>query len=363
MRPSLFRTPRRFFPAFLIAVLLTLSVGACGDKFNVDTLGVTRPPDSYGDTSYVLQQPIWGGFSSPSDITVGHEPFLYVAETNANRIAMLDLSGARIGVSRPIPRPIAIAQDYRFNLLICAELDTVINGQAATFGAVYKVDLVAASHDIASAPVTLVYFEPSAPQRRFTGVAVLADNSYYVTRTGPNNASIVDPDDAVMLFSKTGQVASKVQWPVLAVDGTGLTTITSPTGICTLPRKSSDFIFTQKGNKSLFRMQWITQRTTGDVTQWESWYTPSRDGAVDFLRVNLFSEPEGVTADGAGNVYVVDAAKDSVFTFNASGFLTQAFGGPNQFRHPRGLAYFDKTLYIADTGNNRILRFKLSTDL
>ena len=38
--------------------------------------------------------------------------------------------------------------------------------------------------------------------------------------------------------------------------------------------------------------------------------------------------------------------------------------GPTQFRNPHGVAYYeaDKILLVADTGNNRILRFKLSTD-
>ncbi|MDZ7623899.1 MAG: hypothetical protein U5J96_05550 [Ignavibacteriaceae bacterium] len=31
------------------------------------------------------------------------------------------------------------------------------------------------------------------------------------------------------------------------------------------------------------------------------------------------------------------------------------------FNEPHGVAFFDKTLYVADTGNNRIVRFILST--
>ena len=43
-----------------------------------------------------------------------------------------------------------------------------------------------------------------------------------------------------------------------------------------------------------------------------------------------------------------------------------SFGGTGlsstQFRSPSGVAYFDKILYVADAGNSRILRFKLTTD-
>jgi len=45
------------------------------------------------------------------------------------------------------------------------------------------------------------------------------------------------------------------------------------------------------------------------------------------------------------------------------GDLLIAFGGPEQFDSPHAVAFFDKTLYVADTGNNRILRFILSTEI
>lgn len=344
----------------LSALLLT---AACGDTFDTDELGATAPPDTYGDTSYVLQQPIWTGFSAPSDVHLGFEPFIYVAERDGNRITMMDLSGTSIGSSAPVDRPTAISQDHRLDLLVCGEFDTTIGGRAATFGAIYRIHMVDAGHNIASARVERVYFDPLNPDRRFTGIAVMENNTYYVTRTGPNNASLVDPDDAVMLFDTDDTPRPRVEWPGLSVDGTGLATITKPTGITTLSRPTNDFIFTQQGEKSLFRTQWITQRTSGDVTQWESFYTPARDGDLDFLRVSLFDRPEDVTVDEAGNIYVIDAGLDSLFKFNNSGFITQAFGGPEEFLRPEGVAFFDRTLYIADTGNDRILRYVLSTEL
>jgi hypothetical protein len=349
--------------AAIAGLTLFLFAAGCSEKFDLNDLGATRPSTSFGDTSYVLQQPIWTGFNEPMDVHVGYEPFIYVADAGSNRIVMLDLAGAVVGASGYIKRPVAIAQDHRLNLLVCAEFDTTINGQAATFGAIYKIDLYAARHAIAQAAIRRVYFDPLNTHRRFTGIATLADNSYYAARTGASNASIIDPDDAVMLFTPDDSVTQRVYWPTLPVDGSGLATLTKPTAIATFPKKTTDFLFTQQGEQALFRAQWITQRTTGDVTQWESYFTPARDGAVDFLRVRLFSRPEDITVDAAGNVFVIDAGLDSLFRFNNSGFITQAFGGPAAFNRPSGVASFDKTLYIADTGNNRILRYVLSTDL
>jgi len=344
-------------------ITAAMLLAACGDTFDTADLGTTPPQDTYGDTSYVLQQPVWTGLNEPADVHLGREPFIYVAERGANQVTMLDLAGTIIGSSGFIKRPTALSQDYRLDLLVCGEFDTTIGGTDATFGALYRIKMVDAGHSIRIAGIKRVYFDPLNPDRRFTGISVLADNRYYVTRTGPNNTSLVDPDDAVMLFSKDDIPRPRVEWPGLTVDGTGLATLTVPTSITTLPRISTDFLFTQKGDKSLFRMQWITQRTSGDVTQWESYYTPARDGDIDFLRVSLFDRPEDVTVDDAGNVYVIDAGLDSLFRFNPSGFITQAFGGAEMFSQPEGVAFFDRTLYIADTGNDRILRFVLSTDL
>ena len=346
-----------------VSAVLALLVAACGDTFDTKDLGTTAPPDSYGDTSYVQLQPVWGGFAEPADVHLGFEPFIYVTERGADRVTMLDLSGRVIGSSAPLRRPDAISQDHRLDLLVCADFDTTIGGRTVTFGAIYRIDLVEARHNIAVAPVRRVYFDPLHPDRRYTGIAILPDNSYYVTRTGPNNSSPVDPDDAVMLFSDDDQPRPRVEWPGLSIDGTGLATITRPTAIATFPKPTSDFVFTQSGEKSLFRTQWITQRITGDVAQWESFYTPARDGDLDFLRISLFDRPEDVSVDDAGNIYVIDAGRDSLFQFNAGGFLTQAFGGPAQFSAPEGVAFFDRTLYVADTRSNRILRFVLSTEV
>ena len=43
-----------------------------------------------------------------------------------------------------------------------------------------------------------------------------------------------------------------------------------------------------------------------------------------------------------------------------------SFGGTgtslSQFNNPSGVAYYQQVLYVADTDNKRILRFKLTTD-
>lgn len=346
-----------------VAFAFVLFIPSCTDRFDVNSIGTSKPPNKFGDTVYVLQSPIWTGFNKPTDVLVGYEPFIYVADAGNNRIAMFNIAGELVGYSGYIRNPVALAQDHRLNLLVCAEFDTTIGGQAATFGAIYRINLYSARHNIAQAKIERMYFDPLNAFRRFTGVATLADNSFYVARTGLNNTSIVDPDDAIMLFTKEGALSPRQYWPFLSVDGTGLSTITGPTGLATFNSFSSDFIFTQQGMKSFFKTQWMTFRSIGDVSQWESYFTPSRDAGADFIRVNLFKRPEDVTVDAVGNIFVIDAGTDSLYQFNRAGILTQTFGGTAQMNAPEGVAFFDKTLYIADTGNNRILRYVLSTNV
>jgi DNA-binding beta-propeller fold protein YncE len=77
----------------------------------------------------------------------------------------------------------------------------------------------------------------------------------------------------------------------------------------------------------------------------------------------IFSQPEGSALDNSFNIFIADADKDSIYKFNSFGDELQSFGGPETFNQLYGVDFFNKTLYVADTGNNRILRFILSTEL
>ena len=87
-----------------------------------------------------------------------------------------------------------------------------------------------------------------------------------------------------------------------------------------------------------------------------------------------------VAADGSNYLFVLDGGSDSLFVFTGQGIegvtpppgstspkpVIVSFGGSGdgakQFDRPQGVAYFRKIVYVADTGNNRISRFRLNTD-
>jgi DNA-binding beta-propeller fold protein YncE len=354
------------FPKKLLLCMMMIAVIKCGEKFDLSQLPVSELPKVVGDTVYIQQNPAWtaqgvGGFSGPKDILIGFEPLVYVCDTGNDRIVMMDLAGYVLGVSKQIKHPIAISQDRKLNLVVCADFDTVVQGQRVTYGAIYKIRQFAAGNRIDQAIVDRLYFESGKPLRRFTGVAALYNNQFYVTRVGPDNSSPIDPDNAVLLFDKNDTYLTPI--PNLKPNGTGLESIQDLTSITTFNSRNLDFVFAQKGEQSLFRVQWITFIQTQDYSYYQTKFSPTRDGNLDILRINHFRQPEDVTVDNSGNIYVVDAATDSLYKFDSKGRERQSFGGRGVFNMPHGVAFFDKTLYVADTGNNRVLRFILSTDL
>ncbi len=358
---------KRFLPIIYYLMLVMPLLIGCGDKFDISQLtSSSGSPNIIGDTVFIPIKPAWTGFNKPEDIIVGREPFIFVADTYNDRVVMLNLNGDVLG-TRHIRRPVAIAEDYKLNLIVCAELDTVVNGQTQTFGAVYKLDLVAVQHQIGEAPITKLLPRPvdlNYPQRRYTGVCVFYNNTYYVARTGPNNSSFVDPDNSILYFSPKslfgGGVGDTLIGRVPNIDplSSGLVSANQISSLTSFNKKNIDFIETLIGNSSL-KAQWLTYVVTPASANYEAKLTPSDGGAL--MSPGRFSQPEGSCIDDADNIYVADAQKDSIFKFTSLGDELQSFGGPDVFNEPYAVAYFNNVLYVADTGNDRILRFQLST--
>jgi DNA-binding beta-propeller fold protein YncE len=343
--------------------VLMLALASCNDTPQAPE----AVPDTgkINDTLYIPIQPDWTDFNEPSDICIGREPFVYVADTKNNRIVMLDIAGRRVGSSGFIKNPVAIAQDGLFDLLVCGELDTLLQGKTVTIGAIYRIHLSDVRHSIANAPIQCVYTQASRPERRYTGIAVLQGNSYLISRTGPSNASRFDPDDAVILMNPQDTVMSRLS--SLVPEGNALYSIGSISSLSVSADRSQDFLFTQIAPNMQYKVQWLSY-VSADVTGWFQKFNPAdpSNSGNDLISVGRFNKPEDITYDSFGNVYVIDAGKDSVLKFTSNGKEMHSFGGTgsgkSQFSSPSGIAWFNKTLYVADTKNNRICRFRLSTD-
>jgi len=377
-------------------------LGGCIENFDLHTLPDPGSGSIIGDTNYVEILPPFGGFESPRGMTVGNDQLIYVTDYEQNSLIMLD-AGGRILKTRSILHPTVVAQNSKLDLYVGGQ--TIAPNGRDTLGAVYRIYLVRfdttyvsridtvinsstgdttitpivrdtsyfSYHDLENAPMRIVWSEPARPQRRFTGIGMFPTNDFLVTRTGPDNSSFVDPDSRVMYFNSSDIFVTPVPDLVTRPSGgTGITDIRNLTSILVFP-SSRDFIVTQSSEGVSYGALWMIFYLTRDFQGWLPKFDPANPDqrGVDFIRQGRFVNPSGIAYDKRRReVFIVDAALDSVVKFDRNGaFRTESFG---KFKShsadlpglsaPGGIAFSnDCTLYIVDTGNRIIRRFRLST--
>lgn len=351
----------------LFLTLTVIVISSCTDKTSLSEFPLTGGGSvpTITDVTYVQQTPTWNQFNSPKAVLVGREPLVYVADTKNNRLVQLDLSGSEIG-SLSIKNPTAVAQDYNYDLLAIG--DSVLGITFDTISVLYRIKLSTVQGFLSQASLLPLlgsdYPTPlTSRKRRFTGVGVFPDNSYIVTRTGPDNASSLDPDNALLKIIGINSVTSVTPLSGFQTTGNGVYSIDQMSAITTFNGNYTDFIITRNTTDFGFKVEWFIYDTENGT------YNPKfvPEDNVDILNIQL-GTPDGVTVDNNNNVYVVDNERDSLYKYSSDGKLkTESFGGAgsgtNQLNAPGGVSFFNKVLYISDTGNNRIVRYKLSTDI
>lgn len=361
---------------FLLILLSTAAIYILGCNYG-EELNLNQFPingnggGTIGDTVYIPLSPILTGYNHPVDIYVGYEPLIYVADRDNNRIAQLDISGNVIGYSNFILHPKKIAQDRNYDLLIIGSvIDTIPPGILDTVDAVFRLKLQPNYGLITGVNPHVVFKSNQATpipgdHGNFTGVAAYYNNYYLVLRAGPNNSSFIDPDNAIFKIDKYDHtIPVPERLAGFELEGQGLLSLLGTSSVTTFSNSTTDLIYTQTAQNVVFKIQWCVYDPVDGI------YTPKFTPAsgVDMLRPGIVTAPEDITLDKFNNLYVIDSGKDSLFKFNSLGALKhESFGGmgtgTSQFNSPMGVAFFDKTLFVCDTYNNRILRFILSTDI
>ncbi|MCB0731916.1 MAG: hypothetical protein KDC88_12865, partial [Ignavibacteriae bacterium] len=302
-----------YLNSFIIAILVGLTFFACTDKFDISEVNSSNNGDigNIGDTLYIQQSPNWTGFNNPQDMIMGKDLFIYVADTDNDRIVMLDIAGNVLG-EKSIKKPIAIAQNFKLELLVVAEFDTVINSQNLTFSAIYKINLVETGHILSNAKLERLLpqdpkidpFAFNRTDRFYTGICSFYDNSIYVSRKGPSNSNPVDRDNTIMKLRFTESdslIVSKI--PGLEPEGTGILSANQISSLTSFNNKSTDVILTLIGNNS-FKVQWLEFISNQDF---EGYLSKLGAFSCDLMNVNIFGQPEDIAIDDASNIYIADA--------------------------------------------------------
>lgn len=399
---------------FFLAVLMAI-FSSCedyfGNKTDLDFIDV--PPNNViRDIAYVPILPILDDFDRPVDVTAGFDELIYVVDAGREEVVALDESG-RVLSRRNIPGAKSVAQDRKFDLLVVGTYDTItrIGGQdtTITLSAIYRLRMLDGSggYNLADAEIVNVVIHPfyfassnlpdrTADKVAFERVAVIGsrdpslNNQYYVTRRGEGSSGPLGPRDAVLYFDNEDNFISPIG--VNTSSGFFDDYFQDPSGIATLAQPPQlgagvgrDFLYSSLDPNNALKVQYIEFIEGQFGADYEprilaSDDTSQADGFIN--SPNKFRQPVAVTLAGDASqfIFVVDSETDSLYQFSFNGFegvlpppasgITRyqkaSFGGTgsgaSQFRDPRGVAYFNEIVYVADAGNGRILRFKLTLD-
>ncbi len=356
---------------FLIIFFLGLFIvfSNCGRKIKLPT-NLPELGEGTLDTTYVPIEPKhpWveaGGipFNHPQDVHIGFDGYIYIADTENDRIVKFDRAGNFIDQYDGVKHPTSVSQNRLFRLLATGGNTIYKKGtQDENFISVYiapdvydtipivTLDTVVTDTGIIIVPIDTFLVDTSA-----TIYEAIAPNplplsgyaEYYAcdfTRSEITKFRFYEPSEIYNLGPAIpkGWELGKTYYPL------GIFTYLTPTGF--------NLIFCQF--LSYYTVQLLDGQDFSPVI-------PRTDSS--HIYQPIFGQAEDVVVDEYGNIFVVDSEKNSVLKFSKNGTQILSFGtegtGEKQFQNPKGIAYANKIVYVADTGNNRILRFTLSTDI
>ena len=398
----------------VFALLLLTTTSSCGFLFGSkqdDTIddilqqGSIDPNLIPNKVGYVPILPIWKDFNAPVDVYVGYDEMVYVCDQNG--VHIIDQKGDEQRLIN-IQGATDVVQDRRLFTYILGKITKNVNGQNYQLAAVFKI----ANASGAGTPIfvdTLIHpFNDASrnttnfrgvldEQVAFTGIGTLHNNEIYLARTGPTNqqSAVARPDNTILFYDEnlanTGSAVSlnsSSSSLKSMLNISALTTFAAPPQSAFGINASPDFLMLQTAPQAEYKVLWIKQTYSADLgydyTENAGLLNYDTSKASGFLYQSFrFGQPADicVAPDETGYIFVVDAQKDSLFQFTNKGFegvnppansgikkqIIASFGGRGagvfQLNQPSGVAYFKRVVYIADKGNNRIIRYKLSTDL
>jgi len=265
-----------------------------------------------------------GQFSNPGGVAVDSSGNVYVADTFNNRIQKFSSTGtfiAKWGESGSgdgwFLMPQGVAVDSSGNVYIADFGNSRIQKFSSTGTFIAKWGTSGSSDG-----------QFDFPQ----GIAVDSSGNVYVADTD---------NDRIQEFSSTGTFITK--W---GESGSGDGQFSNPVGVTV---DSSDNVYIADGYNN--RIQKFSSTGTY-LSKWGSY--GSGDGQ--------FWNPNGVAVDSSGNVYIVEYSNNRIQKFSSTGTFLTKWGtggtGDGQFYSPYGVAVDSSgNVYVADTHNDRIQKF------
>jgi DNA-binding beta-propeller fold protein YncE len=365
----------------LAAIALTFLPNGCGDKV---ALPSDLPTPCYNcatiDTAYVQVNPTWTAadgmpFNRPYDVCIGYDQFVYVCDTKNNRVVKLAEDGTFIE-SDSVVNPVSITQDRGLDLLVVAgdffttKLDTIFTGTGS-------MRIVLDSTIYGNAIYRKRHFGNAGFQ-----VAWRADSPYYpmpvhsgtfwqeaefwgIAASTETNKEYFLADFWVGRILKFDSQDRPVT-PDLVGPGVGVGMTSYPMDVYFYTIAGKNYLAFAQGHGNLGAQ--VVSPINGNPL-----FTISEEGLPPLVRFSSRG-PKQIAVDELSNFYVLLKATDPdlgthhlLYKYDRTGEKLLEFGtegsGERQFRGPRGLAYNNGILYIADTGNNRIVRYQLATDI
>jgi hypothetical protein len=350
--------------AISFAVLTTVLFYGCGDKVSLSDFPVTNNGTiNVSDTVFVQQYPIWGGFNKPEAVFAGNDQLIYVADTKNSAVIQMDVAGGRYGTyffnNNVFPKK--ISQDGKFDLLVICDSVTSLD----TTSILFRLKVVDGGGVITqSTPVVrlLTSLKPTPNSnkfRKFTGISTYSDNTYIITRTGPEDPLNIDPGNAILKVSGIDSVTQITVVSGFQTSGNSFYSIDRVSSILTVKNIPPNFVISRSSQDTLNLNKVIYFEYNSVNGTFDPKYTSASQDIVSIK----FGSPDAVAMDNNYSIYVIDSYRNYFYKFSSNGkLLKESFGGAAKFSNPKGITIFNKVVYIADTGNDRILRYKLSTD-
>lgn len=389
----------------LLLLILLAGCAFFGEKNKVSDY-IEKPDYSLKSVEYVPVYPDFGSDILPVSLCMGYDELLYAVDS-ARAILAFDEAGRELA-RFPLPGVEFVIQNRSLDLYALGRMDTLFNNVRFNVPVIYRISQKAATEggstslNLGSARIVkkLVYpFCINEPGKlnnkanleaiRLSALGFMDDNSYYIASSGPKDLAgdaSVTKRNSVLTFS----AADVFQGGFF--EGEGQPGI-SPAGLSTLvqpPQRArmesrKDFIYTSLTPDLAISVRYLQVQVTVDgvFTNFKPLAQPPASAADGYLYQPFrFKKPVSVLYAGTSQkyIFVADAGTDSIYAFQENGYegtnppaqysnrklIRVSFGGtgsgPAQFRRPCGLAWFNRVLYVADAGNRRISRYKLSSD-